>query len=151
VVRLGRRQLGVVDGVSVAGPKHLATNIAVPSLVAGKSGLYFLPDRVLVREGKRYSDVGYQFFQAEGYQNRFIEDGRRPKDATQIDQTWQYVNVGGGPDRRYSKNPVLPVMLYGALDFASSHGLRWHLQTSRAEATLEAAKILSAPPPIAEI
>jgi hypothetical protein len=34
------------------GPKHLSTNVTIPSLTAGKSSLYFLPDRVLVRDGK---------------------------------------------------------------------------------------------------
>ena len=45
------------------------------------------------------------------------------------EQTWQYVNVKGGPDRCYANNPVLPIMLYGALDLTSPQGLNWQLQT----------------------
>ena len=39
--------------------KQLSTNIAVPSISAGNSALYFLPERLLVREAKRYSDIDY--------------------------------------------------------------------------------------------
>jgi len=42
---------------STNGPKNLSTNVAIPSLIAGNSGLYFLPDCVLVKEGKHCSDV----------------------------------------------------------------------------------------------
>ena len=52
----------------------------------------------------------------------------------QVGQTWQYVNVKGGPDRRYKNNRVLPIMRYGTLEFASGHGLQWQLQVSRADA-----------------
>jgi DNA polymerase-3 subunit epsilon len=36
---------------------QLSTNIAVPSITAGNSTLYFLPDRTVIRDGKRYSDI----------------------------------------------------------------------------------------------
>jgi hypothetical protein len=43
----------------VEAPPVLVTNIAVPNITADKQALYFLPDRLLVREGKRFSDVAY--------------------------------------------------------------------------------------------
>lgn len=96
----------------VAGPKHLSTNVVVPSLVAGKSSLHLLPDRVLLRDGKVYSDVSYAHLRSRGHPQRFIESpGALPRDSQQVGQTWQYVNVKGGPDRRYANNPVLPIML----------------------------------------
>ncbi len=112
-------------------PASLATNIAVPSITAGKSALYFLPDRVLVKDAKRFSDVSYAELQIQMTSQRFIESERPPRDAAQVDTTWQYVNVKGGPDRRFKNNRRLPVMLYGELDLASSGGLHWLLQVSR--------------------
>jgi hypothetical protein len=143
----------LVNRVSAAaglkGPRHLATNIAVPSLSAGRSSLYFLPDRVLLCDNKHYSDISYQHLEAHAYSQRFIESrGSVPKDAQQVDQTWQYVNVKGGPDRRFSNNPVLPIMLYGNLDFTSSHGLDWRLQVSRADGAIVIGQSLARVPRI---
>lgn len=131
----------------LAGPKHLATNVAVPSIVVGKTSIHFLPDRILVREGKTYSDVNYSRARAIGYKARFIESpGHTPTDAVQIDQTWQYVNKKGGPDRRYANNPVLPIMMYGNLELTSSGGLQWNVQSSRADAAPAIAEILQRVP-----
>jgi hypothetical protein len=140
---------GHVDNIAAAeadtsGPKHLSSNVAIPSLVAGNSSLYFLPDRLLLRDGKRYSDVSYQHLQTQGSQQNFIHSpGSLPGDAIQVGQTWQYVNVKGGPDRRYSDNPVLPIMRYGYLDLSSPQGLHWRLQISRADAGPAVASVLS--------
>jgi hypothetical protein len=112
-------------------PAALATNITVPAISAGGSALYFLPDRLLLKDGKRFSDVSYRELQIEITGKRFIESQRPPHDATQVDTTWQYVNVRGGPDRRFKDNRQLPVMLYGELDLASNSGLHWLLQCSQ--------------------
>lgn len=129
----------IVDKVdataSLTGPKHLSTNVAVPTVVAGKASLHFLPDRVLVRDGKMYTDVAYEHIRVQGRQQRFIESpGNTPRDSVQVGETWQYVNKKGGPDRRFSSNPLLPIMLYSNLDLTSSHGLNWRVQCSRPDA-----------------
>jgi Protein of unknown function (DUF4236) len=130
-------------------PKHLATNVAVPSVTAGKSSLYFLPDRLLVRDGKHYSDVSYNNLKSEGSRGRFIEGPvQPPTDSTLVDRTWQYVNVKGGPDRRYANNPVLPIMLYGNIDLASPQGLSWRVQVSRADAAPAIAQTLGVAPAV---
>jgi Protein of unknown function (DUF4236) len=129
------------------GPRHLSTNVAIPSLVTRNSSLYFLPDRVLVQEGKRYSDIGYQHLRVSSSQGRVIENGGPvPRDAVQVGQTWRYVNVKGGPDRRFANNPMLPIMQYGFLDLTSSQGLNWELQISRADAAEPVASVLSTAP-----
>lgn len=133
------------------GPKHVSTNLLVPTLIAGTSALYFLPDRLLVRERKRYTDVSYARLRQRGYGQRFIESPEAvPRDGRQIDRTWQYVNVKGGPDRRFKNNSMLPVMYYGALDLTSADGLSWRLQSSRAEAGSAIAQLLAARPQIVE-
>ncbi len=117
------------------GPPHLVTNVAVPSLIAGKMSLHFLPDRVLLREGKSYTDISYRFLDVHGATTRFIENpGSVPRDTEQIGETWQYVNKNGGPDRRFSNNRRLPVVQYGELTITSRHGLSWVIQVSRADA-----------------
>ncbi|CAM2951593.1 hypothetical protein BST27_12790 [Mycobacterium intermedium] len=126
--------------------KQLATNISIPSITAGNSSLYFLPDRLLVREGNRYSDVDYQELRVFHQEQRFIESGTPPRDAVQVDYTWQYVNVKGGPDRRYKNNRTLPIMLYGRLVVASASGLYWIIQISRAAAAEAVARVVSAAP-----
>jgi len=66
----------------------------------------------------------------------------------QVGQTWQYVNVKGGPDRRYKYNPMLPIMLYGSFDLTSPQGLSWNLQISRVDAAPAIASVLTAAPAI---
>jgi Protein of unknown function (DUF4236) len=127
-------------------PKHLSTNVAIPSIVARNAGLYFLPDRLLVKEGRRYSDIGYQHLHLSGYEKQIIQRPPVPGDALQVGQTWQYVNIKGGPDRRYANNPVLPIVLYGVLELTGPQGFSWQLEISRAKAASSIASVLSAVP-----
>lgn len=126
--------------------KHLATNIAVPSITAGNSALYLLPDRLVVRDGKRYGDIDYQALRAFHQTERFIETSPLPGDSVQVDSTWQYVNVKGGPDRRFANNRMLPIMRYGRLIITSDSGLYWIIQTSRPDAAGAVAQAMSAAP-----
>ena len=129
------------------GPKHLATNVAVPSISVGKASIHFLPDRVLVREDKTYSDVSYRKLNVHGFRKQFIESpGATPRDSEQVGQTWQYVNKKGGPDRRFANNPLLPIMLYGDLQLTSANGLNWVIQISRPEAGTAIADIVKRVP-----
>ncbi|WP_203842101.1 hypothetical protein [Winogradskya humida] len=111
-------------------PKVLVANITVPSVRSGHTTLYFLPDRVLVRTGRRWTDVGYQHLQVDGHPQRFIEEESPPRDAQQVGTTWKYVNKKGGPDRRFNNNRQLPIMLYGRVTLSSPHGLSWILDLS---------------------
>ncbi len=133
-------------GASNQPPAALATNIAMPSIAAGKSALYFLPDRVLVKDAKRFSDISYSELRIQVTRQRFIETERPPCDAAQVDTTWQYVNVKGGPDRRFKNNRQLPIMLYGELELASGSGLHWLLQCSQPTAAEQIATALQRAP-----
>lgn len=133
-------------GRSMKGPKLLATNIAVPSLQSGKQGLHFLPDRLLIRDGKQFSDVDYGALGSDCSPQRFIESKGKPRDAQQVDTTWQYVNVKGGPDRRFKNNRKLPVMLYGEVDLSAPGGLHWLMQFSQVSLAERLTRALSAAP-----
>ena len=127
----------------LSGPPQLKTNIAIPSIVAGKSALYFLPDRLLVRDGKRFTDINYEHLQVFSTTQRFIESGAPPADGTLVDTTWLYVNKNGGPDRRFNNNRQLSVMLYGRLILTTATGLYWILQMSRYEGAEPVAHVIA--------
>jgi len=138
--------------VSLQPPAILATNIAVPTISAGKAALLFLPDRLLVKDAKRFSDIAYTDLEIKADPLRFTESGRVPGDSQQVDTTWQYVNVRGGPDRRFKDNRQYPVMLYGELVFRSMTGLHWELQCSRPESAERlSAAVQSAPSGLAQV
>lgn len=133
----------IAAAASFSGPDRLKTNITIPSIVADKSALYFLPDRLLVRDGKRFSDVSYEHLGVYQTTQRFIEESVPPADAQHVDTTWTYVNKDGGPDRRFNNNRILPVMLYGRIVLTSPTGLYWIIQTSRHQAAEPVAYVIS--------
>ncbi|WP_433614499.1 DUF4236 domain-containing protein [Dactylosporangium sp. CA-139114] len=133
---------------SLTSPRALTTNIDVPTLTCGQDALLFLPDRVLVRAGRRWSDVAYHQLHVAPATTRFIESGRVPRDGRQVDTTWQYVNAKGGPDRRFKDNRQLPVMVYGRLELRSPGGLRWIVDCSRTDAAEWLARALRPPAPV---
>ncbi|MET9338215.1 DUF4236 domain-containing protein [Nonomuraea sp. NPDC003804] len=109
--------------LTLTGPRCLVTNVAVPTLTAGRRSVHFLPDRVLLQEGKHFADIPYQHLHVTTSTTRFIETGPLPADGHVVDSTWRYVNVKGGPDRRFKNNAQLPVLLYGRLVLQSTTGL----------------------------
>lgn len=54
---------------------------------------------------------------------RYVESESVPGDARIIDQTWQYVNKKGGPDKRFKNNRQLPICAYSQLNLSTSDGL----------------------------
>ena len=114
-------------------PPRVQCNMDVPVLRTKDVTLYFFPDRLLVYDSAGIGAVPYSDLNVEGAQFKFVEHESVPRDAHQIDRTWQYVNKKGGPDRRFANNRELPVMQYGLLAFSSSHGLKAIFLCSRAE------------------
>lgn len=114
------KRLSVTTGLN--GPRHFASNIAVPSLVTAQRSVHFLPDRLLIRDGNHYADVRYPSLACAATTCRFIEEEAVPSDGIVLGHTWQYVNVKGGPDRRYKNNRRLPILRYGQLTLSGSGG-----------------------------
>ncbi|NVB39063.1 hypothetical protein G6O69_14565 [Pseudenhygromyxa sp. WMMC2535] len=130
-----------------AGPGSLPgieLNIEPWAVPVGPQRLLFLPDRLLVWDGRNLAGVGYEHLQVQAQPTRFIEEDRPPRDARVIDTTWRYVNKRGGPDRRFNDNRELPVVEYGELQLGTSSGLRIFLQCSTARAASQAADALLA-------
>ncbi len=120
--------------LGTVGPKQLATNIIVPSIAAGSMTVHFLPDRVLVASGRQFVELPYATIAVRFDPERFIEAERVPKDAHKVGTTWRYVNVSGGPDKRYRDNRQLPIMEYGELRLSAGTSWRLRLQTSQPDA-----------------
>ena len=112
-------------------PPYLKTNISVPVIPVGRQSLYFFPDRLLVYDQGNIGAVSYETLQIDFSDVRFIESEGVPGDAQVVDQTWQYVNKKGGPDRRFSNNRELPIALYEYVSFASATGLNELVSFSR--------------------
>jgi hypothetical protein len=94
--------------------------------------LHFLPDQILIYTG-RYGSISYAQLFIEVRSTRFSETEPIPSDSRRVDTTWQYVNKGGGPDRRFNNNRQIPVLEYGEVTFRSATGLRMILQTSNSD------------------
>ena len=139
-------------GATLTGPPQLVTNIAVPTLSASAESLHFLPDRVLARAGRRFTDITYDTLQSSFETTTFIEGGSVPGDSIQVASTWEHVNVRGGPDRRFSSNRQLPVLQYGELTLATKSGLLWTLNCSdvKTAADVTAALREAEPPKVVE-
>ncbi|MEU4508804.1 DUF4236 domain-containing protein [Nonomuraea wenchangensis] len=142
-----------VDAAALlAGPRILVTNVAVPTLTAGSLSVHFLPDRVLIRDGRHVADLPYQHLQVAVEHARFIEEGPVPRDGTIVDSTWRYVNVNGGPDRRFKNNARLPVLLYGRLILRSHSALNLFWDASQVPLVHAVAnalhQLISARPPV---
>lgn len=117
--------------LTLKNPPFVKTNVATPSIPAGKQTLYFFPDKVLVFEPNGVGAVSYENLEVDISRTRFIEDGSVPKDSEIVDRTWKYVNKRGGPDKRFKDNRQIPVVLYEEVHFSSNTGLNERIQLSR--------------------
>ena len=117
----------------------LELNVRCTALQMGAQQLVFLPDRLLIRYGKRVTAIGWEYLEATHRSLRFIEDGHVPPDSQIVDTTWRYVNKSGGPDLRFNNNTRLPVVDYGELTIRSSTGFHLVLQSSQPLAAKHAA------------
>ncbi len=123
-------------------PNYVKSNVEIPCILLGKRKLYFFPDRVLAYDGTQVGAVSYNNLEVSVRNQRFIESGVVPSDATIVDYTWQYLNKNGTPDKRFSNNRKLPILLYSEIDFTSSSGLNERIQLSKSDVGEKLAKQL---------
>lgn len=111
-------------------PFFLRSNLQFPMLVARNRTLCFLPDMLLLVNGRQVGAVSYYHLALGWRTTSFIEDGIPPRDSRQVGSTWRFVNKSGGPDRRFANNTQLPVLEYAELKFESATGLYEQFQVS---------------------
>jgi hypothetical protein len=111
-------------------PVYIATNVEVYGFELDDMKLMFFPSHVFIYQQGRYGAVSYDSLNVKFKPTRFIEDESVPRDAEVVDSTWQYVRRDGGPDRRFSNNRKIPIVLYGLLKLTSPTGLNIVLHIS---------------------
>ena len=99
------------------------TTEKVASFRSSKETLLFLPDKLIIIQGRKIGALDYADIEFSARGTRFVETQIVPRDATVVDHTWEYVNKSGGPDKRFKNNRRLPVCQYGELTMTSSSGL----------------------------
>lgn len=112
-------------------PTYVATNVKVPVIPVGKQILYFFPERIIIKDGKKFGTINYQDLQIHYGNTQFIETEGIPSDSEIIGKTWRYVNKKGGPDRRFKDNIEIPILRYSEIYFQSNSGLNELIQLSK--------------------
>ena len=107
------------------------TNVEIPHISCSNLDLYFFPERLVLRQNKKYAAVFYRNLKISEFSTRFIEDNQVPKDATIVDHTWKYVNKSGGPDRRFNGNHQIPICNYFEYHLECDNGINEIFVTSR--------------------
>ncbi len=110
----------------------IKTNVEIPHIALSNIDLYFFPERLILKRNKKYAAVFYKNMEINPSLIRFIEDERVPRDASVVDQTWQYVNKSGGRDKRFKSNRQLPICQYSEYHLVCKNGIDEVIMTSRA-------------------
>lgn len=109
--------------ISYEVPSQLKTNVNIPCIAEKDKKIYFFPDKLWIDNGKEIATVEYKDVNIEVSNLNFVEKDYRPKDARVVEMTWLYVNKEGGPDKRFSPNPKVPVMRYTQIHLYNENGL----------------------------
>ncbi len=97
---------------------YIKSSFDIPMLRDLSGNTYYLYPRYII---KAQSFINFETFPIDTVnirysKQRFIEDGILPDDSHAVDYTYQYVNKDGGPDKRFSYNPRLPIVEYGKIE-----------------------------------
>lgn len=96
-------------------PWYLTTNIKPFGLNLSKGLLIFLPDNLLIIQGRKIGSVDYADLHMSIGTTNFIETGNVPSDTEILDYTWLKVNKDGSMDKRFQNNRKVPVCKYGKI------------------------------------
>ena len=114
-------------------PYFLKTNIKPFGLQLKKKQLFFLPDKLLVIDGRKVGALNYSAINLKLGKTNFIESEAVPADAKVVRQTWLKVNKDGSPDKRYKGNRQVPVCEYGEVIIQSGTSLYVELMCSNSQ------------------
>lgn len=137
-VQVQRKEIRVVYSV----PFPFKPSVNAYTLYLPDRKFVFLPDCVYMIQGSSCEALHYEHIKWSSSMTIFVESSA-PKDSQVVGQTWQYVNKKGGPDRRFSYNPMLVECSYGRLDVNFANRRRAELMLS---GTRVAESIMRLPP-----
>ncbi|MBR3247015.1 MAG: DUF4236 domain-containing protein [Clostridiales bacterium] len=105
--------------------------VDVPTFILNskKCRVLFFPGGILVKKAGKIRAYSYEQIELVSSTINFVESGKLCSDALVVDQTWQYVNANGSPDKRFNNNRQIPICLYGLL-LVYGEGLRIDFETS---------------------
>lgn len=109
-------------------------NVLVPTIKIGSTEMFFFPERLVLKKGKKFAGVIYKNLFIKTETTQFIESGKVPYDSKIIDYTYKYVNKGGGPDKRFKNNTRIPICLYSQYSVSSNNGIDEIFLTSKLSA-----------------
>lgn len=104
-------------------PYYLKLNVKPFGLEINEKRVLFLPDKVLVIDGKKIGILSYDDVHFQMGKTRFIESDAVPGDAKVLGETWLKVNKDGSPDKRYKGNRRVPICEYGEVEVSSGEML----------------------------
>jgi AAA+ superfamily predicted ATPase len=107
---------------------YIKSSFDIPILRDLSGNIYYIYPRYII---KSQSFTNFEVFPIDAInlrysKQRFIEDGVLPEDSHVVDYTYQYVNKNGGPDKRFSYNPRLPIVEYGKIEI-EEFGLTYYV------------------------
>jgi len=91
---------------------------------ANGGDIFLLPGLLLVvRQTDDFALINLTEVRLDFEPTKFLEEQEVPSDTSRVGETWKKVNKDGSPDRRFSNNFRIPIVLYGTLRFSSAAGL----------------------------
>jgi len=108
----------------------IRANVPIWGIDAGDRKIFFFPEGALIYRGERYEGISYKSIKVDFSAARFFEEEEVSADAEVVGRTWRFTREDGSPDRRYARNPQIPIVLYGVLRITCPSGLDVHLQVS---------------------
>ncbi|MFZ2028919.1 MAG: DUF4236 domain-containing protein [Vitreimonas sp.] len=97
--------------------KVFRTNLSLPSIRMGEQMIVFLPDLIVIGDGKSLGAFRYNDVRLANGLGQFVESAGVPRDAKVVGHAWRYQNKNGDPDRRFKNNYQIPICLYEEVGF----------------------------------
>lgn len=115
--------------VRILNPPFIDTNVTVWGIDVVSLKMLFFPDILLIYQNGQYKTMSYDSLSVNYDTTRFA-GASHPSDTEVVGRTWRYVNVNGGPDRRFKDNHPLNIALYGLVNISATSGLSVPLRIS---------------------
>ena len=125
-------------------PLLIVTNVGTWAVSILNWKMFFMPDSIYIFSNGSYSTVPYEDLRVSYSEKRVYAAQGHPNDATVVDMTWLHTRKDGYPDRRYSYNPSIPIVLYGLIKIEAKTGWSITLQVSSRDSAQRCVRLLSA-------